>query len=55
MNQNNRVLNRKGARELSGEEVGRITGGLITISVCTFSKINGNGGDETNPAPHDGC
>lgn len=55
MNQDNRVLIRKGARELTSEEVAKVTGAFITFSVCTFSKFTANGGDESNSNPHDGC
>lgn len=35
MNQDNRVLGRTGARELTEEESGQVTGGLRTLTVCT--------------------
>ena len=46
MNQNNRVLARKGARELNAEEVERVGGGLRlpTDTVCTFGP-KGKDGD----------
>jgi hypothetical protein len=39
MDQDNRVLCRKGARDLSAEETDRINGGLRTLTPCTI----GNG------------
>ena len=44
--QNNRVLNRLGARELSEEEVAKVNGSrsLPTNTVCTFPST-------TNPKP----
>lgn len=36
MNQDNRVLGRMGARELTEEESGQVTGGIRTSTVCTF-------------------
>lgn len=36
MNDSNRVLTRAGARELTGEEVELIGGGLHTETVCTI-------------------
>jgi hypothetical protein len=35
MNQDNRVLGRMGARELTEEEAGFVTGGIRTATVCT--------------------
>lgn len=37
MNDQNRVLSRRGARELTAAENERISGGYITLSVCTSS------------------
>jgi hypothetical protein len=39
-NQNDRVLMRKGARQLSEEEAGKVTGGLGTLTLCSIG-ING--------------
>jgi hypothetical protein len=36
MNQDNRVLARKGARALTPSEVDHVTGGIHTETVCTF-------------------
>jgi hypothetical protein len=46
MDQDNRVLARKGARTLSAEEIERVGGGLRlpTDTVCTFGP-NGKDGD----------
>jgi hypothetical protein len=44
MNDQNRVLIRKGARELSAEETEQIGGGLRTDTVCTFGP-KGKDGD----------
>ena len=44
MNNQNRVLIRKGARELNAEEVERVSGGLRTATVCTFGP-KGRDGD----------
>jgi hypothetical protein len=46
MNQDNRVLARKGARALNPEEIERVGGGLRlpTDTVCTFG-ANGQDGD----------
>jgi hypothetical protein len=37
MNDQNRVLARKGARALSGEEVEEVCGGLKTATKCTLT------------------
>ena len=44
MNDQNRVLVRNGARELSAEEAERVGGGLQTDTVCTFGP-KGKDGD----------
>ena len=44
----NRVLQRVGARQLTPEETERITGGIHTLTICTFPNAPGFGGDETN-------
>ena len=36
MKNDKRVLSRQNARELSQEEVNSVTGGLRTLTVCTF-------------------
>ena len=36
MNQDNRVLSRLGARELTQEEEDKVQGGFRTLTVCTF-------------------
>lgn len=36
MNQDNRVLGRVGARELTPREVDHVTGAIHTETVCTF-------------------
>lgn len=45
MNQDNRVLNRVGARELTKQEIANVTGALPTDTVCTFSGTSANDGD----------
>jgi hypothetical protein len=40
----NRVLNRRGARELNENEVEKVNGSLHTDTVCTFGP-NGKDGD----------
>jgi hypothetical protein len=37
MNQDNRVLGRMGARELTSREIDHVTGGVLTETVCTFN------------------
>lgn len=50
MNNDNRVLQRTNARELSQAEVDRISGGLRTLTICTIVTVTGLGGDEApNP------
>ena len=41
MNENNRVLSRRGARELSAEEMERVSGSLPTDTVCTWDPKRG--------------
>jgi hypothetical protein len=36
MNDNNRVLSRQGARTLSAQEIEQVTGGIHTLTACTF-------------------
>ena len=42
---NNRVLTRRGARELNREEVERVNGGLNTLTACTWDPDFGGDGD----------
>jgi len=42
MNENNRVLNRIGARELTAKEVSEVKGGIRTQTVCTRDEITGS-------------
>jgi hypothetical protein len=41
MNDQNRVLIRKGARELNEQEVEQVGGGLRTLTVCTIASPAG--------------
>jgi hypothetical protein len=41
MNENNRVLSRRGARVLSAEEMERVSGSLPTDTVCTWDPNRG--------------
>jgi len=50
MENDNRVLHRINARELTQAEVDRITGGIRTLTICTIANVNGLGGDEA-PSP----
>lgn len=45
MNDQNRVLIRKGARELDREETKRVSGGLGTLTACTWDPDFGRDGD----------
>ena len=45
MNDQNRVLVRKGARELTGEEVEQVSGGLRTATKCTLTAAAAFDGD----------
>ncbi|MGB9119483.1 MAG: hypothetical protein WCE73_02580 [Candidatus Angelobacter sp.] len=45
MNDQNRVLIRKGARELDREETGRVGGSLGTLTACTWDPDFGKDGD----------
>lgn len=45
MNDQNRVLIRKGARELAPEEIELINGGLRTATVCTIGASAQRDGD----------
>ena len=44
MNDDNRVLTRRGARELNEHEVERVSGGFRTLTACTFA-VTGADGD----------
>lgn len=39
MNQNNRVLSRKNARELTVDETGHVAGAVVTGAPCSFDPI----------------
>jgi len=45
MNEQNRVLIRKGARELTEREVEEVNGGLRTATLCTCCEGGGIDGD----------
>jgi hypothetical protein len=45
MNDQNRVLIRKGARDLTPEEVERVSGGLRTLTACTIGVGDRRDGD----------
>jgi len=45
MEDNNRVLTRKGARELNRDEADQVGGSLRTLTVCTFDPQFGADGD----------
>ena len=45
MKQDNRVLNRVGARDLTLEEVAKVTAGLHTLTACTVDGPNFKDGD----------
>lgn len=45
MNDNERVLVRKGARELDRDETKRVSGGLGTLTACTWDPDFGRDGD----------
>jgi len=45
MKQDNRVLARMQARELTEKEQENVTGGVHTATVCTFSATTGADGD----------
>jgi hypothetical protein len=45
MNIDNRVLGRRGARELTPLETDHVTGGIRTLTVCTFLEGFGPDGD----------
>ncbi|MGZ4829247.1 MAG: hypothetical protein ACXV5J_03910 [Candidatus Angelobacter sp.] len=43
MNDNNRVLTRRGARELNEKEVELVSGGLRTLTACTHTATTADG------------
>jgi hypothetical protein len=45
MDNNNRVLVRTGARELNREETEQVSGGLRTLTACTWDPDFGRDGD----------
>lgn len=45
MDQDNRVLCRNGARELTEQEADRISGGLHTLTLCTAGPCGQRDGD----------
>ncbi len=45
MNGQNRVLARKGARELNEQETAQVNGGIHTLTACTFNFAGGADGD----------
>lgn len=49
MNQENRVLSRQGARELTQEEANNVQGGLRTLTVCTFGVSAGSSFADGDP------
>jgi hypothetical protein len=46
MQDNNRVLIRRGAREMSEQEVAQVKGGAHTLTACTFSPLGTSDGDK---------
>jgi hypothetical protein len=45
MNNDNRVLARKGARELASNEADHVVGGFSTLTVCTIPRPGTHGCD----------
>jgi hypothetical protein len=45
MNDQNRVLIRRGARDLSAEEMERVSGGLRTATFCSINHLGQRDGD----------
>jgi hypothetical protein len=45
MNKDNRVLGRRGARELTPPEIDHVTGGIQTDTVCTLGPSSVMDGD----------
>ncbi len=49
MKHENRVIHRLGARELTREEMNKVTGGIHTLTICTVTTPTTITGDETGP------
>jgi hypothetical protein len=49
MQKDNRVIHRIGAREVTLEELTNVTGGIHTLTICTFATAKGVYGDEAGP------
>jgi hypothetical protein len=45
MNNQNRVLLRQNARELNEQETAQVSGGIHTLTACTFNFAGGADGD----------
>ena len=45
MNDQNRVFNRRGTRDLSAEEMERVSGGLRTATFCSINHLGQRDGD----------
>jgi hypothetical protein len=45
MNDQNRVLIRRGARDLNAEEMERVSGGLRTATFCSINSLDQRDGD----------
>jgi hypothetical protein len=45
MNDQNRVLIRRGARDLNAEEMERVSGGLRTATFCSINSLGQRDGD----------
>jgi hypothetical protein len=41
MNDNNRVLSRQNARELTPAEVDHVTGNINTLTICSWNPVGG--------------
>jgi hypothetical protein len=41
MNENNRVLSRQNARELTPAEVDHVTGNINTLTICSWNPVGG--------------
>ena len=46
MNQDNRIIHRNGARELTQEESHNVAAGIRTLTICTVTTETGFTGDE---------
>lgn len=51
MNQDNRIIHRIGARELTQAESTKVTGGIRTLTTCTVVTAKGVSGDEGPLSP----